>query len=526
MSDLLPPNATQQERAISEAVARIGDVSTPARAMWNFQTCPAALLPWLAWAVSVDEWNADWTEQQKRDTIAASFKLHSTKGTIGALKASLGALGYTLTVTEWFSDPANMQPYTFAVELNIGSADASGNLLNEARALTERAKNTRSHLARLRVVAEPPNVFYAGAGQYLGTLLGVGGQLAPIMSRTAVPLSATAQAVSSAVALLQNRVTEMLAVGGGAPITFDVWNTDSNPPARMSALPTVSGGGGLAASRNGQWVVGGAFSTPFIQIWKRNLTGNTFTKQSDPASLPTASPVAVDISRDSQYVALVNSTGTNIHIYQISGNTFTKLTVPSFPAQATNCRFGPNNILAVAHTTGVRFYQVSGTTVTVKTVNLPTLPSGTIYAVAWSEDGTKLFIGGGVYFGKVFAFDGVDTFTEIFDMGTLPNGPRDADFSRDGRLLAVAGIQEISELYTVSGNTITSIGKPTGITAGNFSAVRFSLDSKKVAFGRESVSTQSIQIFTISGNTTTKLTQAAAEMTNGTSAMSWLPTHV
>ena len=50
MNSLLPRNATGAERAIEGATARVGAVPTPFRDLWNPDTCPAALLPWLAWA--------------------------------------------------------------------------------------------------------------------------------------------------------------------------------------------------------------------------------------------------------------------------------------------------------------------------------------------------------------------------------------------------------------------------------------------------------------------------------------------
>ena len=93
MSDpasLLPPNATPQERALDLApAAHLGAIPRPISRLWNPQTCPAALLPWLAWALSVDEWDADWPEQIRRDVIAGSIGLHRVKGTLAALKRAL-----------------------------------------------------------------------------------------------------------------------------------------------------------------------------------------------------------------------------------------------------------------------------------------------------------------------------------------------------------------------------------------------------------------------------------------------------
>jgi phage tail P2-like protein len=38
--------------------------------LWNPQTCPLAALPWLAWTLSIDKWDTDWTEERKRTATA------------------------------------------------------------------------------------------------------------------------------------------------------------------------------------------------------------------------------------------------------------------------------------------------------------------------------------------------------------------------------------------------------------------------------------------------------------------------
>ena len=66
MNDLLPPSATKQERALALATSRVSDVPLPIRTLWNPDTCPLELLPWLAWALSVDTWDPNWSESIKR----------------------------------------------------------------------------------------------------------------------------------------------------------------------------------------------------------------------------------------------------------------------------------------------------------------------------------------------------------------------------------------------------------------------------------------------------------------------------
>nr|WP_241087528.1 phage tail protein I [Candidatus Vondammii sp. HM_W22] len=87
MNSLLPPNASALERATEGAINdSIESIPVPVRDLWNPERCPAALLSWLAWALSVDNWNTGWPEKIKRTVIAQSIEVHRRKGTIGALR--------------------------------------------------------------------------------------------------------------------------------------------------------------------------------------------------------------------------------------------------------------------------------------------------------------------------------------------------------------------------------------------------------------------------------------------------------
>lgn len=95
-TSLLPPNASSLERAL-EAVAaeRIEAIEVERlRALWTPADCPAPLLPWLAWALSVDEWDGAWPEATQRAVIAASIDVHRHKGTVAAVRRALAAAGY------------------------------------------------------------------------------------------------------------------------------------------------------------------------------------------------------------------------------------------------------------------------------------------------------------------------------------------------------------------------------------------------------------------------------------------------
>lgn len=91
---ILPPSSTPLERALDRTpAARIGNLPAVVSSLWNAATCPAALLPYLAWALSVDEWDEKWGEDKKRAVIAESRLIHQHKGTPAAIKRALAAIG-------------------------------------------------------------------------------------------------------------------------------------------------------------------------------------------------------------------------------------------------------------------------------------------------------------------------------------------------------------------------------------------------------------------------------------------------
>lgn len=95
MASLLPPNVTPLERRIEASDALIERASAPLQTLWNAQEQPAHMLPWLAWAVGVDDWDSKWEEQQKRDAIDEAIPIRRKRGTVWAVKRALEVLGYS-----------------------------------------------------------------------------------------------------------------------------------------------------------------------------------------------------------------------------------------------------------------------------------------------------------------------------------------------------------------------------------------------------------------------------------------------
>jgi phage tail P2-like protein len=91
---ILPPNSTQTERALEQAFGAQKPDLAPVAQLMRPGLCPAPLLGWLAWAVSVDVWDPNWADEDKRSVIAGSVSVHRHKGTIGAVRRALVTAGY------------------------------------------------------------------------------------------------------------------------------------------------------------------------------------------------------------------------------------------------------------------------------------------------------------------------------------------------------------------------------------------------------------------------------------------------
>lgn len=151
-TSILPGNLSELELELDAALARIEEVEIPISVLWNPWECPLTALPYLAWAMSVDQWRSGWTEQVKRQVIANSLAVHRRKGTRPAVEQALAALGIETEFTEWFEASPRAQPGTFEliawVNENLTDDDAqflSQALYDEIRTGVNSAKNARSH---------------------------------------------------------------------------------------------------------------------------------------------------------------------------------------------------------------------------------------------------------------------------------------------------------------------------------------------------------------------------------------------
>jgi phage tail P2-like protein len=163
--NLLPPNRTATETRLSQAMAAISDLPVDIRSVRSPASCPVALLPWLAWDFSVDDWDSSWPEAKKRAVIASSVDVHRHKGTVGALKSAVNALGYdAIDVREWFQLTPQGDPYTFGVRVVVDQTGIPESVdFDQIENVVNSAKNVRSWLTGVDILGKTTATIAVGA---------------------------------------------------------------------------------------------------------------------------------------------------------------------------------------------------------------------------------------------------------------------------------------------------------------------------------------------------------------------------
>ncbi|WP_145542801.1 phage tail protein I [Yersinia frederiksenii] len=148
-SRLLPAGSSPLEMAAAQACAQLGDVPVPLRQLWNADLCPLPLLPYLAWAWSVDRWDESWPEATKRAVVKSSAYVHKRKGTIGALRRVVEPLGYLIRVIEWWK--TGETPGTFRLDVGVLETGITDEMYFELERLIFDAKPCSRHLIGLSI---------------------------------------------------------------------------------------------------------------------------------------------------------------------------------------------------------------------------------------------------------------------------------------------------------------------------------------------------------------------------------------
>lgn len=170
-NSLLPPSASRFMRDVEKVTTRLDRIPVDLRKLWNPDECPVDLLPYLAWALSVDRWDKGWSEQTKRQVIKAAWLVHRHKGTISALRRVVEPFGFLLRVIEWWQ--SNEEPGTFRLEIGIQEQGITEETYRELERVIDDAKPRSRHLTGLTLSLQTQGTITAGAACYMGDTLTV-----------------------------------------------------------------------------------------------------------------------------------------------------------------------------------------------------------------------------------------------------------------------------------------------------------------------------------------------------------------
>lgn len=150
-ASLLPPNATPFERAL-EAAARSEAIDTPIDTLVDPARIDATWLPWLAYGLSVDSWDADWSEADKREAVAGSIALHRRKGARASVETVLARFDRLASLVEWHEATPRATPHTF--EIRVPMVTDAGTAPGGRRATAAFADAIIREIARVKPLRE------------------------------------------------------------------------------------------------------------------------------------------------------------------------------------------------------------------------------------------------------------------------------------------------------------------------------------------------------------------------------------
>ncbi|MDY4315308.1 phage tail protein I [Pectobacterium actinidiae] len=170
-NSLLPVGSFDLEIAAAKACAELSRTPIPLRQLCDPDSCPSNLLPYLAWAFSVDRWDEKWPEIIKRQAIKDGYFIHRHKGTIGALRRVVEPFGYLIRISEWFQNGG--EPGTFRLDIGVQDSGITEETFYELERLIADAKPASRHLMGLNITLNTQGTIYVGATSYSGDELTV-----------------------------------------------------------------------------------------------------------------------------------------------------------------------------------------------------------------------------------------------------------------------------------------------------------------------------------------------------------------
>jgi len=165
---LLPPNTTAAERSVEAAMSRLADLPVPIRQLYDPETCPVELLPYLAWGLSIDTWSSDWPEEVKRARVRSAIAIQRRKGTAASVRDVVRSFGGEVAIREWWEMQPPGDPHTFDLVLDLNGrsgAVLSAAYVDQVVAEVIRTKPVRSHFTFSQALNASAQVGAIGAAR-------------------------------------------------------------------------------------------------------------------------------------------------------------------------------------------------------------------------------------------------------------------------------------------------------------------------------------------------------------------------
>ncbi len=159
---LLPPNASALERHLETVLLRATELPTPLREIWNPDTCPVALLPWLAWSLGVTTWKSYWPESVRRSILRSAIETKRRQGTAQSVRTVVESFGAALALRE----SREGAPHHFDITINAPEMDGASITAQFQQDIIDevtRVKPARSYMTVQASLTADTRLLLAGA---------------------------------------------------------------------------------------------------------------------------------------------------------------------------------------------------------------------------------------------------------------------------------------------------------------------------------------------------------------------------
>jgi phage tail P2-like protein len=86
----------------------------------------------------------DMSEEERRAAIAASWRVHRIKGTVGAMETAFAAIGQPVEISEWWEYDG--EPYHYRLDVDVTGRSVDDTTIGQIDRMAQEMKNVRSAL--------------------------------------------------------------------------------------------------------------------------------------------------------------------------------------------------------------------------------------------------------------------------------------------------------------------------------------------------------------------------------------------